>query len=277
MKSASSFLLALCTWLLLSNLSFAAGDTSTADHASGDANSANNPVEPRFTLEYWNYYSPVLNNIDGTAENGLGRILIPFKIGDVQQHFHIIPPVTTNPTATRGQRTGLGDMQIYNFSLGKFDFGLPEKVTLGIGPLIAPVTHTSPNLGPSRVQAGAAGVVVAPQPWGLLGVLATYQHTLSGPDAQLITVQPNIFINLKDSWYLRSSGIMRFNTGNHTSYIPVGFGLGKVVQLENGYTLNAYIEAQPSVYKSGVGAPAFQIFTGIELQFPTELTSGLKF
>jgi hypothetical protein len=31
----------------------------------------------------------------------------------------------TNPTATGGPHTGLGDTQIYNFTLGKFDVGLP--------------------------------------------------------------------------------------------------------------------------------------------------------
>jgi hypothetical protein len=53
----------------------------------------------------------------------------------------------------------------------------------------------------------------------------------------------------------RSSGAMTFNTGNYTSAIPVGLGLGKVIQLDGGYTLNIYAEAQPSLYRSGVGAP----------------------
>ncbi len=195
----------------------------------------------------------------------------------MQQHFHIVPPVTTNPTATTGQRTGLGDTQIYNFSLIKEDVGLPEKVTFGLGPLIAPVTYTSSNLGPSRVQGGVAGVIVAPQKWGLLGILATYQHTLSGPRSELTTIQTNIFYNLEQGYYLRSSGISRFNTANHTYYIPAGFGFGKVFELDGGYTLNAYVEAQPSIYRSGVGAPAFTVFTGIEIQFPSEVTSALKF
>jgi hypothetical protein len=55
---------------------------------------------------------------------------------------------------------------------------------------------------------------------------------------------------------------------NHTSAIPVGLRLGKVIQLDGGYTLNIYAEAQPSLYRSGVGAPNYEIFTGIALQLP---------
>jgi hypothetical protein len=67
---------------------------------------------------------------------------------------------------------------------------------------------------------------------------------------------------------------MTFNTGNHTSAIPAGLGLGKVIQLDAGYTLNAYAEVQPSLNRSGVGAPNYQVFTGISLQLPSHFTSG---
>ena len=66
---------------------------------------------------------------------------------------------------------------------------------------------------------------------------------------------------------------MTFDTGNHASAIPVGLGLGKVIQLDGGYTLNIYAEAQPSRYRSGVGAPNYQIFTGIALQLPPRFTN----
>jgi hypothetical protein len=90
-------------------------------------------------------------------------------------------------------------------------------------------------------------------------------------------LQPIVYYNLDQGYYLRSSAIMRFDTYSHTSVIPVGFGAGKVIQLAGGYTLNAYVEAQPSVYSAGVGAPRFQVFTGIQIQFPVSVTSSLKF
>jgi hypothetical protein len=272
--------------LTASTVADAADDATTSDGAQAsfdaerkNANSANDPTEPRLTLEYWNFYAPSLNNLNGGAENGEGRILIPFQINGVQQLFHIDPPIVTNPTAKTGPRTGLGDTQIYNLTLIKRDVGLyeHEPITFGIGPLIAAPTNTSTNFGTNSLQAGAAGAIIAPQPWGLLGVLGTYQRTVSGASTQLTTVQPNLFYNLHGGWYLRSSAIMRFDTSTHTTTIPVGLGAGKVIQLSGGYTLNVYAEAQPSVYRSGTGAPNFQLFTGIKLQFPPSFTSSWNF
>jgi hypothetical protein len=60
---------------------------------------------------------------------------------------------------------------------------------------------------------------------------------------------------------------MTFNTGNHTSVVPVGLGLGKVIQLDGDYTINAYAEIQPSLYRPA-GAPNYQNLIGISLQLP---------
>jgi hypothetical protein len=241
----------------------------TGDNSdSGGSNSANDPTEPRFTLQYWNYYATSLNQQNGGAENGVGRILIPFKIDGVQQIMHIDPSVATETNVKSGPRIGLGDTQFYNFTLAKFDVGLPEKVTFGLGPLIVVPTANSTAFGPSSFQGGVAGVILARQKWGMLGVLATYQHTLSGASTELTTVQPIIYYNLANGYYLRSSGIMNFDTYGHTSTVPIGFGVGKVIQLHGGYTLNVYAEAQPSVDRAGEGAPKFQVYTGIQVQFP---------
>jgi hypothetical protein len=242
--------------------------------ASSDSNAANNPAEPLFTLQYWNYDAPSLNNVNGNAENGEAKAIIPFTIAGVQQIMHIIPSLVTNPTATSGPRTGLGDTQIYNFTLGHFDIGLPQKITLGLGPLVAIPTSTSGNFGINKLQAGASGIILAPQSWGLLGVLATYQQTLSGLSSHVTVAQPLIFFNLPHGYYLRSSAAMTFNTANHTSVVPVGLGPGRVVQLAGGYTLNIYAEVQPSLYRTGVGAPNYQVFTGIQLQLPASFTKG---
>src|ERR1700739_2823705 len=95
--------------LTVSTVADAADDAKTSDEpqASFDAerksnNSANDPTEPRLTLEYWNYYAPSLNNLNGGAENGEARILIPYQIKGFQHLFHIYPPIVTNPTATNG-------------------------------------------------------------------------------------------------------------------------------------------------------------------------------
>jgi hypothetical protein len=251
---------------------FAVAAHAEEDTNSSSSNSANNPVEPRLTLQYWNYYAPSLSDVNDGAENGVGRALFPFTIAGIQQIFHIDPPVVTNPTASNGPRTGLGDTQLYNFTLGKFDLGLPQKVTLGFGPLLAIPTRTDSNLGTGKLQAGAAGVTLAPQSWGLLGLLATYQRTVSGRIFQLTTVQPFVYYNLPQGYYLRSSAIITFDGATRTAVVPVGFGFGKVLNLAGGFTLNLYAEGQPSIYRTGVGAPNYQVFIGFSLQLPPAVT-----
>jgi hypothetical protein len=281
---ASSVLDRACALVLLGLLLFtgaagagsvgASGKPDVNDNSeSSSSNAANNPAEPRFTLQYWNYYSPSLNELNGGAENGTAKVFFPFKIGGVEQIMHIIPSIVTNPTVTSGPRTGLGDTQIYDFALGHFDVGL-QKVTVGLGPLVVAPTSSNSNFGTHKWQAGAAGIILTPQSWGLLGALWTYQQTLSGVSSHQAVVQPLIFYNLPHGYYLRSSAAMNFNAGNHTTAVPVGLGPGKVFQLNGGYSLNVYAELQPSVYRSGVGAPNYQVFAGIQLQLPESFTSG---
>src|ERR1700735_3243771 len=159
--------------LLSCAVSVRADDVATSGEGdaneSNSSNAANNPAEPRFTLQYWNYYAPSSSELSGGTENGVVRSIIPFQIDGIQQIMHINPPIVTNPTAMSGPRTGLGDTQIYNFTLEKFDLGLPQKVPCGFGPLLAIPTRTSQNFGTNRLQAGAAGIALAPQNWGLLG------------------------------------------------------------------------------------------------------------
>jgi len=261
----------------LSSVSEEKPDSPTSDESSGGNNAANSPTEPRLTFQYWNYYAPSLHEQSGGAENAVGRILIPFQVDGIQQILHIDPPVVTDPNSISGPRTGLGDIQLYNFSLTKFDLGQSHTLTVGIGPLLALPTATSINFGPDSLQGGAAGVIQAGLSWGIAGVLWSYQHTMSGVGSDLTTVQPILYYNFQHGWYFRSDAIMKFNTYSHTNVVPVGFGFGKVFHLPGGYLLNAYVEAQPSVFRSGQGAPNFQIETGVQIQFPTSVTSGWKF
>ena len=63
-------------------------DANASDNSeSSDSNAANNPVEPRLTLQYWNYYAPSLNHLNGDAESGDPRVLIPFHPHAQYSHF----------------------------------------------------------------------------------------------------------------------------------------------------------------------------------------------
>lgn len=56
-----------------------------------------------------------------------------------------------------------------------------------------------------------------------------------------------------------------------------GIGLGKVFLLYGGCTLNVYAEAQPSLHRSGVGAPNYQVFYRILTTVTAELHESLAY
>lgn len=104
--------------------------------------------------------------------------------------------------------------------------------------------------GAGRWQAGAAGAGVLPESWGLIGGLVTYQHSFADSfgrePTSLLTVQPILFYNLPQGFYLRSSAIWNFDFQNDLGCIPVGFGAGKVLQFGK-VTANAFIEPLQSI------------------------------
>lgn len=251
--------------------------------AAADPNEANNPLTPKITINFQDYYTSSFYGLPGKpdANSFLFRGLIPSKLGGVPQLFRFTLPINTVPTFSRtlspspnGHDTGVGDLTLMDL------FVVPGKVEFGAGPLLVIPTATQKDTGQGRWQAGAAGVVVAPQSWGIIGGLATYQHSFdsdSRPAQSLLTVQPILNVNLPQQFYLRSSGTMNFDLENHTHYIPVGLGIGRIWELNETTTMNTFIEPQYTVAHKGAGAPKWQIFGGVNFQFalsgPTPLAS----
>ena len=235
--------------------------------ASNDVNAANNPLTPKVTVNLQDYFLPSLNRLgDRQANQFLLRGLVPSDAFGIPQLIRFTLPVATNPTFPDRSKTGLGDLTVFDLAV------IPTKdVIFGVGPLLVAPTATSRATGAGKWQAGGAAVAVSPQKWGLLAALVTYQHSFAGDDsrgvAQVVTAQPIVTYNLPHGYYLRSTGVWTFDLGNHTSYIPVGFGAGKVWTFGRGNTINAFVEPQYSVFRSGVGVPTWQVFAGVNFQF----------
>lgn len=233
--------------------------------ASGDhVNSANNPLTPEVTLNLQDYFVPSLSGLPGNSNQFLLRGLLPINVGGLPQLVRFTVPVATAPFGPTGSETSVGDVTFTDF------FVLPGKVTFAGGPVLVMPSKTALSL--DRWQAGAAGVAVTPQSWGLLGGLVIYQHSfadaLGHDDVSQLTFQPVVTYNLPQHFYLRSSGIWTFDLVHHVSYVPIGLGLGQVVQFGKT-TMNYFIEPQYSVARNGTGAPVWQIFGGINFQFAT--------
>jgi hypothetical protein len=201
---------------------------TTGTDASNATNAANNPANPTITVDLQNYFTPSPVGYSGRTENlGYLRVSVPVSKFGLHQYIRTILPISTTPIEQGGPDTGAGDLTVYDFLLNQF-----RGATIGVGPLIEAPTARGIDYGPGKWQAGAAGIVLTPHSWGLLGVLPTYAHSFSGNSSsragQSLTVQPLIHYNFSRGFYFRSTGVWSFQTYSHVDYIPVGLGGGKV-------------------------------------------------
>src|SRR5271155_2821472 len=237
-------------------------EVATGSGAPSDTNAANNPVNPQLTIDLQNYVMPYPGGYPGSVgDQGLFRVSVPMDLFGLHQFVRTILPINTPVSTPGGPTAGVGDLTVYDLVLSKV-----HGITIGVGPLIAAPTARGEAYGSGKWQAGASGLVVAPRNWGILALVATYQHSFSGnsssPVGQLTSVQPFAIYNLHSGFYLRSTGAWSFDTFHHVKDIPLGLGSGKVFTNARGDIVNLYIEPQYSVYQSGVGSPKWQIFGG---------------
>lgn len=248
-------------------MGWAAGAAAQGPPSSEAVNEANSPLTPKVTINLQDYYVPAYYGLEDSDSNQLLlRGVLPHKLLGWPQILRATVPIVTSPDEPLGSETGLGDINVIDLLLFK-----AGPVEFGAGPQFTFPSATDDRLGTGKWQAGAAAVVIAPQSWGLLGGLVTYQHSFAGDDDRadqsVLTAQPFIIYNLPQGFYLRSSGTWTFDLEQDTYYIPIGLGAGKVWVLKNGATLNLFAEPQYTVAHDGA-APQWQIFVGLNMQFP---------
>ncbi len=265
-------LLVVSIGLLLSATTARAQEATATPAANSDAdatNAATNPATPKLTLQGWDNWVPHASGTEGRSGNTLvSRNLIPIETFSVMNILHVEVPIVTNPTVPGGTETGLGGTTLYNFSLVKV-----HDTTYGAGPLVVLPTEANTHFGPQKWQAGVAGILMDAPKWGLLGGIFTYQHSFGkgdGPITEEATLQTFFHYNLRSGCgcYLQSEGVTMMNSGPGVRVVPVGLGMGKVWAYASGATVSAFIEPQYSVWRRGVGAPTWQIFSGVSVQIP---------
>ena len=231
--------------------------------AEAQQNVANNPLTDIPAIQVQNYLQPVMSGqpVSG-ADQPFLRGILPHDTFGWPQLLRASLATGTTVWGPAGTESGLGDLTLFDVPLFQL-----ANAKLGIGPLLIVPTATSPALGERKWQAGAQAVVSAPYDWGLVAALVAYQQAFDG-SARSLTIQPFLFYNLTDGFYLRSSGITAIDFGRQRAVVPVGLGLGHVRRLADGNVLNLYLEPQYSVVQSGPGQPSFQIFAGFNIQFP---------
>jgi hypothetical protein len=135
-------------------------------------NDANNPLTPTITANLQDQWAPQLYDSDNSTNALLLRGVLPYLFGGVPQILRATLPIATAPSRSgSGNTTGLGDLNLFDLALFK-----DEGLVLGIGPQLTLPTASDQTLGTGKWRAGLAAVAIAPQAWGLLGGLGTWQH-----------------------------------------------------------------------------------------------------
>jgi len=228
---------------------------------------ANNPLADMNAFNFHNFFAPSLYGVPNQSSNtmNLRGIMVAGR--------HIIRatvPLSTLPTGLTSSVSGLGDINVFDAIVLTGD---DAKTMFGVGPLLVMPTATDDALGAeSTWQAGAAMVAVRPLSGGsLIGGLVTWQTDFAGGDARidtnLMTAQVFLTMSIGKGWYFRSSPLSVFDFQNDVYLVPFGLGMGKVFPM-GGAVVNAFVEPQMSVYHKGTGLPSFQLFFGLNLQFP---------
>lgn len=241
---------------------------AAAAQSTQEMNASNNPLTPSIGANLQDQYVGRAYGLGDEDSNAfLFRGTLPHKLFGRPQILRATMPVVTTPDLPPdGRHTGAGDLNLFDLFLFK-----SGGVELGVGPQLTLPTASRDEMGTGKWQAGLAGVVIAPQHFGMTGGLVTWQQSFAGdddrPDVSTLQVQPFVIYNLPQAFYLRSTATMTWNLRNGDYAIPIGLGAGKIWK-QGTTTLNLFAEPQWTVAHDGVGQPKFQVFMGLNLQFP---------
>lgn len=237
--------------------------------SSEDTNAANNPLQPTLAVNLQDYYTGSYYNAgDADANAFLLRGALPHKLFGIPQLLRATLPIATTPNIQPvGRTTNMGDLNLFDVAIFK-----AGGLELGIGPQLTAPTAANDRTGTGKWQGGVAALAVAPQSWGLIGGLVTWQHSFAGSSNRStqnnLQAQPFFMYNLANGWYLRSTATWTWDIQAGTHYIPVGFGTGRAWRDKAGTTYNFFAEPQFTVVREGAGVPHFQLFVGFNMQFP---------
>ncbi len=245
-------------------LLLAGGTTAAAQ----DLSQANNPLAQMRALSLQNSYIDSLTEIDRSANIFYLRYAQPVSAFGGSWLMRLTVPYSDMPMVPGGRERGLGD--INGFATYLVDTGNPA-VSFGIGPMLVAPTASDDALGAGKWQVGLANVLFnGTSPRLQWGYLLTWQTDFAGDsdrsDVSFGAFQPFGMLQLKDGWYLRSTGTWTYDFEHDYYAVPIGLGVGKVFP-RNGVVYNAFVEPQYSIATDGPGQPETQVFFGLNMQF----------
>jgi hypothetical protein len=235
------------------------------DTSNGSLADANNPLATFTAFNIQNYYVPELTELpDNTANAAWLRYARPTGNWLIRASL----PISSVPISPAAMESGIGDLNAFAARL--IDIGRPG-VAFGVGPQVTLDTATEDATGTGKTQAGLTAVYFdGSSPIFQWGGLFTWQTDIGGSsnreDTESMALQPFYFLQLGNGLYFRGAPIWFFDREANTYQVPVGAGLGKVLQTDN-IVFNVFIEPQYTVLSKGPAQAKLQIFAGFNMQF----------
>ncbi len=229
---------------------------------------ANNPLASMTAFNIQNYYIGRQTQSGDAANQFWLRYAQPLSLAGSDWVMRASLPVNSFP-ADGHYETGMGDLNVFAAYL--IDTGDPA-ISFGFGPQVTAPTATNESVGSEKWSAGLVNVLFnASSPKFQYGYLLSWQNSFAGSnhreDVDLVAFQPFAMYQLGGGTYLRSTPIWTYNLENDGYSMPLGLGIGQIIK-RNKTIYNFFIEPQFSLASRGRGQPDWQIFMGLNLQFP---------
>lgn len=246
----------------------AAPITRVFAHEDNVAAQANNPLANMTALNIQNYYIGRQTESGEDANQFWLRYAQPFSLGRTNWLMRASLPVNTLPVDSHHQ-TGVGDLNIFTAYL--FDTGNPA-VSFGFGPQTTAPTATKKAVGSEKWSAGLVNVLFdASSAKFQYGYLLSWQSSFAGSSrregADIVALQPFAMYQIGGGNYLRAAPIWSYNFKNDGYSLPLGIGVGRVFKREKT-VYNLFVEPQFAAASDGPGQPDWQIYMGLNMQFP---------
>lgn len=223
---------------------------------------AQNPLSPNFKLPF--RYKFHGGAADGEVHIGSFSPIMPIRF----EGWNIINQLTLNLMGTPGDITGIKDLPEpytgdghggsdgYAAGLADTDFTsyfsstIGDEFTFGIGPTFTfPTDEPSRELGSGKFSVGPAVMLVyQPEQWTVSLEMQQIWSVIGSSgreDVSQMIIQPTVYYNFSQGWYLLSDLQMVANWRSNTEQrwtVPIGAGVGKLFKLGNN-AINSRLEA----------------------------------
>jgi hypothetical protein len=253
-------------------------NTSRAEEHSLTEQSQN-PIADLISVPFQNHTSFNVGTLDKTANVLLFQPVVPISL-DAQWNLVLRPitPIIYEPALFLGDSHdfGIGDIELQTYLVPKNPVPIPGGSFIwGAGPVLQANSATDPRLGSGKWSAGAGSVVffaVKPFTFGaLVNNIWSFAGDSDRASVNLMTLEPFIFYNMPDGWFLVSSPIMTANweaDSRNRFTIPLGGGFGRVFKIGD-QSINAQIQAFGYADKPE-GGPDWTLRTQWTFLFPVK-------